>query len=51
MVPLLDRVSCIDVVGTMAFRAIVLLPKIGFSFPTVPRVGLVMLPIIGSAHS
>ncbi len=49
MVPLLDRVSRIDVVGTMAFRAIVLLPKLGFSLPTVPRVGLVALPIIGLA--
>jgi hypothetical protein len=48
MVPLLDRVSCIDVTGTVAFRAIVLLPKLGFSFPIVPRVGLVMLLIIGS---
>jgi hypothetical protein len=36
MVPLLDRVSCIDVVGIVAFRATILLPKLGFSFPTVP---------------
>jgi len=49
MVPLLDHVSCIDVVGIMVFRATVLLPKLMFSFPTVPRVGLVLLPIIGSA--
>jgi hypothetical protein len=49
MVPLFDRVPCIDVVGTMAFRATVLLPKLGFSFPTVPQVGLIVLPIIGLA--
>jgi hypothetical protein len=48
MVPLLDHVSRIDVVGIVAFRATVLLPKLGFSFTTVPRVGLVVLPIIGS---
>ncbi len=49
MVPLLDCVSRVDVVGTMAFWTIVLLPKLRFSFPTIPWVGLVMLPIIGSA--
>jgi hypothetical protein len=49
MVPLLDRVSRIDVVGIVAFQATVLLPKLGFSFRTIPRVGLVVvLPIIGS---
>ncbi len=48
MVPLLDRVSRIDVVSIVAFQATVLLPKLRFSFPTVPRVGLVVLPIIGS---
>jgi hypothetical protein len=36
MVPLLDRVSHIDVVGIVAFRATILLPKLGFSFPTIP---------------
>jgi hypothetical protein len=30
IVPLLDCVSCIDVVGTMAFRTTDLLPKLGF---------------------
>jgi hypothetical protein len=48
MVPWLDYVSRIDVIGTMAFRATVLLPKLGFSFPTIPRVGLIVLLIIGS---
>ncbi len=48
MVPLLDRVSRINVVGNVAFQATILLPKLGFSFPTVPHVGLIVLPIIGS---
>ncbi len=48
MVPLFDRVFRIDVVGIMAFQTTILLPKLGFSFPIVPRVGLIVLPITGS---
>ncbi len=45
MFPFLNYVSRNDGVGTMAFRAIVLLPKLRFPFPTIPLVGLVVFPL------
>jgi hypothetical protein len=45
MVPFLNCVSCDDGVGTMAFRAAVLLPRLGLPLPIAPLVGLVVFPL------